>query len=64
MAGDPFELELAAASAGLPEATAVTALDELLRHGLVRPTEVPRRFGFRHPLVRRAVYEATAPAGG
>jgi amino acid transporter len=25
---------------------------------LVRPTEVPRRFAFRHPLVRRAVYES------
>ena len=59
--GDPFEFELAAASAGLPDATAATALDELLQHGLVRQTEVPRRFGFRHPLVRRAVYEATAP---
>ena len=27
-------------------------------------TDVPRRFRFRHPLVRRAVYEATPPAGG
>jgi hypothetical protein len=26
----------------------------------VRETDVPRRFRFRHPLVRRAVYEATA----
>ena len=26
-----------------------------------RPTEVPRRFRFRHPLVRRAVYEACPP---
>src|SRR6185369_15250109 len=32
------------------------------RNDLVRPTEVPRRFRFRHPLVRRAVYES-APAG-
>ena len=38
------------------------AVDELLRLDLVRSTEVPRRFRFRHPLVRRAVYEAT-PGG-
>ncbi len=38
------------------------ALDELLRIDLVRETDVPRRFRFRHPLVRRSVYEAT-PGG-
>ena len=42
------------------EAAAVDALDELLRRDLVRPTDVPRRFRFRHPLVRRAVYDAVA----
>jgi ATP/maltotriose-dependent transcriptional regulator MalT len=62
VAGDPFEPELAAAAAGLPELAALEALDELLRRDLVRPTDVPRRFRFRHPLVRQAVYETT-PAG-
>ena len=61
VAGDPFEPELAAAAAAC-RAGRVDALDELLRLDLVRPTDVPRRFRFRHPLVRRAVYEA-APAG-
>jgi ATP/maltotriose-dependent transcriptional regulator MalT len=62
VAGDPFEPELAAAAAATPEGSALEALDELLRRDLVRPTEVPRRFRFRHPLVRRAVYEST-PGG-
>jgi ATP/maltotriose-dependent transcriptional regulator MalT len=58
--GDPFEPELAAAAAATSEAAAMHAVDELLRLDLIRTTDVPRRFRFRHPLVRRAVYEATA----
>ena len=60
VAGDPFEPELAAAAAATSEAAAIRAIDELLELDLIRTTEVPRRFRFRHPLVRRAVYEATA----
>jgi DNA-binding NarL/FixJ family response regulator len=60
VAGDPFEPELAAAAARLPEAAVIEAVDELLQLDLLRPTDAPRRFRFRHPLVRRAVYEATA----
>jgi len=60
VAGDPFEPELAAAAAATPDASAMQAVDELLQLDLVRTTDVPRRFRFRHPLVRRAVYEATA----
>jgi ATP/maltotriose-dependent transcriptional regulator MalT len=62
VAGDPFEPELAAAAAATSEPSALEALDELLKLDLVRQTEVPRRFRFRHPLVRRAVYEST-PGG-
>ena len=62
VAGDPFEPEQAAAAAAVSEGAAMDAVDELLRLDLVRSTEVPRRFHFRHPLVRRAVYEA-APGG-
>jgi DNA-binding CsgD family transcriptional regulator len=61
-AGDPFEPELAAAAAATSEASAMDAVDELLQLDLIRPTDVPRRFRFRHPLVRRAVYETT-PGG-
>jgi ATP/maltotriose-dependent transcriptional regulator MalT len=60
VAGDPFEPELAAAATRLPESAVMEAVDELLHLDLLRPTDVPRRFRFRHPLVRRAVYEATA----
>ncbi|MGZ5418488.1 MAG: helix-turn-helix transcriptional regulator [Nocardioides sp.] len=60
--GGTFEPELAAAAAGVVEAVALTAVDELTGVGVIRRTDVPRRFRFRHPLVRRAVYDST-PAG-
>ena len=58
VAGDPFDPELAAAAAGEDGPAAVEALDDLLRLDLIRQTDVPRRFRFRHPLVRHAVYES------
>jgi len=60
VAGDPFEPELAAQVAQLGEPAALQALDDLLARSLVRPTGPPRRFAFRHPLVRHAVYAAAA----
>ena len=62
VAGEPFEPDLAAAIAEVSPSEGLDALDALLALDLLRPTTVPRRFVFRHPLVRRAVYEA-APAG-
>jgi ATP/maltotriose-dependent transcriptional regulator MalT len=59
VAGDPFEPELAAVAAGTSEDSTMEAVDELLQLDLIRQTDVPRRFRFRHPLVRRAVYETT-----
>jgi DNA-binding NarL/FixJ family response regulator/tetratricopeptide (TPR) repeat protein len=58
VAGEPFELDLAASIGDIEAVEALTALDDLLDADLVRPTQVPRRFVFRHPLVRRAVYES------
>ncbi len=60
--GDPFELDFAAATAEVSESEALTALDVLLDAGLLHGTEVPRRFRFRHPILRRAVYAGTPGA--
>jgi DNA-binding CsgD family transcriptional regulator len=60
--GDPFELDFAIAAADVPESEALAALDVLLDAGLVHRTDVPRRFRFRHPILRRAVYDRTGSA--
>jgi DNA-binding NarL/FixJ family response regulator len=60
VAAEPFAPELAAAAAQLDDP--LHALDELLGADLVRPTGTPRRFRFRHPIVRQAIY-ASAGAG-
>ena len=57
VAGEPFDLDLAVAISDVEPPDALPALDDLLDADLVRATQVPRRFVFRHPLVRRAVYE-------
>jgi DNA-binding CsgD family transcriptional regulator len=57
VAGDPFGLELAAACGELDDQQALGAIDELVACGVVHATASPRRFAFRHPLVRRAVYD-------
>jgi DNA-binding CsgD family transcriptional regulator len=62
VAGDPFDPELAAAAAGLePDAA---ALDRLVAAELIRSVPHPpgRSFAFRHPLVRRVVYDGAPPA--
>ena len=58
--GDPFEVGLAAIAADLSELDSLQALDELLAHDLIRTTDLPRQFRFRHPIVRGSVYEAAA----
>jgi DNA-binding CsgD family transcriptional regulator len=59
VAGEPFEPELVAAVADQDITVVLAALDELLEVAVIRPTEAPRRFRFRHPIVRRAVYDGT-----
>ncbi len=62
VAGDPFEPELAAAAADVPEPQALEALDELLALDLVHSGPSPLDFRFRHPIVRSAVYESAGRA--
>jgi DNA-binding CsgD family transcriptional regulator/tetratricopeptide (TPR) repeat protein/RecA/RadA recombinase len=58
MVGDPFEPELAGEIIGMDEAQTLAALDELVDRELVETAPLPGRFSFRHPIVRRAVYES------
>jgi DNA-binding CsgD family transcriptional regulator len=60
--GESFEPEPAAAIAELTVASALAAIDELLEADIIRATAMPRRFRFRHPIVRRAVYDCMRPA--
>jgi ATP/maltotriose-dependent transcriptional regulator MalT len=58
VAGESFEPELVSAIAEQAEADVLVSIDELVEVDFIRPTEAPRRFRFRHPIVRRAVYDA------
>ncbi len=58
VAGESFEPELVGAIAEQAEADVLGSIDELVEVDFIRPTEAPRRFRFRHPIVRRAVYDA------
>jgi DNA-binding CsgD family transcriptional regulator len=58
VAGDPAELGLAAAAAEIENGALGGALDELVATRLIAPLELPRRYRFRHPIVRRAAYES------
>ncbi|MHB1777965.1 MAG: LuxR C-terminal-related transcriptional regulator [Acidimicrobiales bacterium] len=58
---EPFDPELAARCAGLSVPEMLGGLDELVERGIVHPAGSPRRFAFRHPIVRRAVYDSAGP---
>ena len=62
VAGESFEPELVAAIADRPSSLALGVLDELVEADVIRPSEAPRRFRFRHPIVRTVVYEGM-PSG-
>ncbi|HSC02019.1 MAG TPA: AAA family ATPase [Solirubrobacteraceae bacterium] len=58
VAGESFEPELVGAIAEQTETAVLAAVDQLVELDFIRATEAPRRFRFRHPIVRRAVYDA------
>ncbi|MDX6681723.1 MAG: hypothetical protein QOG94_1762 [Solirubrobacteraceae bacterium] len=62
VAGEPVDLGLAAATAGIDDDLVLAGVDELLRTELLTTTDVPCRYRFRHPIVRRAVYETAGEA--
>jgi len=59
--GESFEPEPVAAIAELTVASALEAVDDLLDADIIRATATPHRFRFRHPIVRRAVYDGMRP---
>ncbi len=61
VAGDVVRPEIVAAVAQLPEHTVLAALDEMAARDLVRETEVPGAWRFRHPVLRQVVYDSVPP---
>src|SRR5207253_3032244 len=60
--GDPFDLDLARAVAGLTLDEALAAADQLSAHGLVLSGTTLKDLRFRHPVFRSAVYEGLGAA--
>jgi DNA-binding CsgD family transcriptional regulator len=58
--GDPFDAALASAAAGLTPETGLELLDDLAEADLIRP-HGGATFAFRHPLLRRGVYDGAPP---
>ncbi|MDN5861390.1 MAG: hypothetical protein L0H84_22540, partial [Pseudonocardia sp.] len=61
VSGEQFDPVLAAAVAGISVDDALAGIDELAERDLVRPTEVPTRFRFRHPILHAAAYGELGP---
>jgi DNA-binding NarL/FixJ family response regulator len=61
VAGDAFDVDLAAAVAQVDPASAAARIEELGRRDLVRPAGGPGRWRWRHPVVRTAVYGLVPP---
>ena len=57
IAGESFEPTLVAAIAERSVHATLTTFDDLLAVDVIRPTDAAHRFRFRHPIVRRVVYD-------
>ncbi|MGW6335978.1 ATP-binding protein, partial [Nocardia rhamnosiphila] len=61
VAGDPFDAELVAQISDAEETALLAHLDALAAAELVSTTGVAGRLRFRHPIVRRVVYDGASP---
>ena len=59
--GDPFDIDLARAVVGLEPSETITVINDLVAGALLKATPDGRRFAFRHPVVRTAVYSTLPP---
>ncbi|WP_084497725.1 helix-turn-helix transcriptional regulator [Nocardia amamiensis] len=59
--GDPFDVDLVTDTAATNHSTVLECLDALVTADLVRVCDVAGSFRFRHPIVRRVVYDSTMP---
>jgi DNA-binding CsgD family transcriptional regulator/tetratricopeptide (TPR) repeat protein len=60
VAADEFEPALAAVAAEVSEDVALKALNEMAARDIVRTAASTGRFRFRHPLIRRAIYDSAS----
>jgi DNA-binding NarL/FixJ family response regulator/tetratricopeptide (TPR) repeat protein len=58
--GDSFDPDVAVEVGGLDRTAATSAIDELHRRDVIRP-EPGKLMRFRHPLLRRLIYDGTPP---
>ncbi|WP_280295735.1 helix-turn-helix transcriptional regulator [Nocardia abscessus] len=61
VAGDPFDVELVAEIMADDKIPVLERLDALVAADLVRATDVAGWLRFRHPIVRRVVYDSALP---
>jgi DNA-binding CsgD family transcriptional regulator len=60
--GEPFAADLVGPVAELDDTAVLAELDGLIELDLIRAAPAPPLFRFRHPIVRRAVYESAPQA--
>jgi DNA-binding CsgD family transcriptional regulator len=60
--GDPFSVDLLVSAANLDERAVRSALRGLMDHDLIRSVPNSPSLAFRHPLVRRVIYNRTDPS--
>lgn len=61
VAGDPFEVDLVGDITAMDTADVTERLDVLVVADLIRASGIPGQFRFRHPIVRRFVYDDMLP---